>query len=56
MDPQALVAAVHAFGANGDVRRVRAMRLGRDLPVTVTGESRSFTVPTLEAYEVLTID
>ena len=39
-----------------DVRRVRAVTLGRDLPVTVTGASRSFTLPTLGAYEVLTID
>lgn len=39
-----------------DVRRVHAVALNRDLPVTTNGSVRSFVVPTLGAYEVLTIE
>jgi hypothetical protein len=39
-----------------DARRVRAVALGRDLPVTKTGEYRSFMLPSLKAYEVLIIE
>ena len=37
----------------GTVRRVRAVALGRDLPVTARDGWSAVTVPTLEAYEVL---
>ena len=39
-----------------DVRRVHAVDLGRDLPLTTTGGLRSFTLPSLKAYEVLVIE
>jgi hypothetical protein len=39
-----------------DVRRARAVRLGRDLPVTTSGRYRSFTLPSLEAYEVVVVE
>jgi hypothetical protein len=38
------------------IRRVRAVSLERDLPVTATGGWSSFTLPTLRAYEVITIE
>jgi hypothetical protein len=39
-----------------DIRRVRAVALGTDLPVTTNGTSRSFMLPSLKAYEVLVIE
>ena len=39
-----------------DVRRVRAVALGVDLPVTNSGAYRSMTVPSLKAYEVLIVE
>jgi hypothetical protein len=39
----------------GSVRRVRAVALNRDLPVTATGGWSSVTLPALDAYEVLEI-
>lgn len=39
-----------------DVRRVHAVDLDRDLPITTTGGVRSFTLPNLEAYEVIIIE
>jgi hypothetical protein len=39
-----------------DVRRVRAVALDRTLPVTANGRFRSFTVPRLEAYEVVVLE
>jgi hypothetical protein len=39
-----------------DVRRVRAVALGVDLPVTTSGAYRSLTLPSLKAYEVLIVE
>jgi hypothetical protein len=39
-----------------DVRRVRAVSLDRDLPVTTSGRDRSFTLPSLKAYEVIIVE
>lgn len=39
-----------------DVRRVRAVSLDRDLPVTTNGPNRSFTLPSLKAYEVIIVE
>jgi hypothetical protein len=39
-----------------DVRRVRAVALGVDLPVTTSGAYRSMTLPSLKAYEVLIVE
>jgi hypothetical protein len=39
-----------------NVRRVRAVNLDRDLPVTTDGRYRSFTLPSLKAYEVIVIE
>jgi hypothetical protein len=39
-----------------DVRRVRAVALGRDLPIVVNGHVRSFTLPRLQAYEVIVME
>ena len=38
------------------VRRARAVSLGRDLPVSSSGGSSSFTLPSLGAYEVVVIE
>ena len=40
----------------GTLRRVRALALGRDLPVTARDGWSAVTVPSLEAYEVLEIE
>ena len=39
-----------------DVRRVRAVSLDKDLPVTSNGPHRSFTLPSLKAYEVIVVE
>ncbi len=39
-----------------DVRSVRAVALGVDLPVTSSGAYRSVTLPSLKAYEVLIVE
>jgi hypothetical protein len=39
-----------------DVRRVQAVALGRTLPVEGTGGRRWFTLPRLQAYEVLIVE
>ena len=39
-----------------DVRRVRAVALGADLPVTSSGAYQSITLPSLKAYEVLIVE
>ena len=39
-----------------DVRRVRAVALGVNLPVTSSGAYRSMTLPSLKAYEVLIVE
>ena len=39
-----------------NVRRVRAVALDADLPVTNSGAYRSVTLPSLKAYEVLIVD
>ena len=39
-----------------DVRRVRAVDLDMDLPVTTNGNFRSFTLPSLKAYEVVIVE
>ena len=39
-----------------DVRRVRAVALGRTLPIEGAGGRRWFTLPRLRAYEVLVIE
>jgi hypothetical protein len=39
-----------------NVRRVRAVNLDRDLPVTTDGRYCSFTLPSLKAYEVIVIE
>ena len=39
-----------------DVRRVRAVALGVDLPVTSSGAYRSITLPSLKVYEVLIVE
>ena len=39
-----------------EVRRVRAVSLGRDLPLTTTGRSRAFTLPVLNGYEVIVVE
>ena len=41
---------------SSDVRRVQAVALGRTLPVEGAGHRRWFTLPRLEAYEVLVIE
>ena len=38
-----------------DIRRARAVDLDRDLPITIDGPYRSFTLPRLKAYEVIII-
>ena len=40
----------------GDVRRVRAVSLDKDLPITTNGPHRSFTLPSLKAYEVIIVE
>ena len=39
-----------------DVHRVRAVALDRTLPITASGRFRSFTVPRLQAYEVIVVE
>ena len=39
-----------------DVRRVRAVALNRELPIESNGRRRSFTVPRLQAYEVIIVE
>jgi hypothetical protein len=39
-----------------DVRRARAVSLDKDLPVTINGSRRSFTLPSLKAYEVIIVE
>jgi len=39
-----------------EVRRAHAVALGRDLPITTAGRSRSFTLPVLNAYEVIVLE
>ena len=39
-----------------EVRRVHAVALGRTLPVEGTGQRRWFTLPRLQAYEVLVLE
>jgi hypothetical protein len=39
-----------------DVRSARAVALDRKLPITVNGRVRSFTVPRLQAYEVIVVE
>ena len=39
-----------------DVRRVHAVALGRTLPIEGTGRRRWFTLPRLQAYEVLVVE
>jgi len=39
-----------------DIRRAHAVALDRDLPVTANGAYRSFTLPSLRAYEVIVIE
>lgn len=39
-----------------DARRARAVTLDRDLPVTVSGTYRTFTLPVLRAYEVIIVE
>jgi hypothetical protein len=39
-----------------DVRTVRAVALGRSLPVATSGPHRTFTLPSLKAYEVLIVE
>ena len=39
-----------------EVRRVHAVDLDRDLPITTTGGLRSFTLPSLKAYEVVIVE
>jgi len=40
----------------GRVRRVQAVALGRELPITSAGGASVVTLPRLDAYEVLTIE
>jgi hypothetical protein len=39
-----------------DVRRVHAVNLDLDLPITTDGRYRSFTLPSLKAYEVIIVE
>ena len=39
-----------------DVRRAHAVALDRDLPISSNGPLRSFTVPRLQAYEVIVVE
>jgi hypothetical protein len=39
-----------------DVHRAHAVALGRALPITSNGRLRSFTVPRLQAYEVIVVE
>jgi hypothetical protein len=39
-----------------DLRRVRAVALDRELPIESSGGRRSFTLPRLQAYEVLIVE
>jgi hypothetical protein len=39
-----------------DVRRVHAVALGRALPIEGDGRRRWFTLPRLQAYEVLVVE
>jgi hypothetical protein len=45
-----------ASAGHEHVRRVRAVALGRDLPIEGTGQRRWFTLPRLQAYEVLVVE
>jgi hypothetical protein len=44
------------IGLQRDVRTVRAVGLGQTLPVTSNGRYRTFTLPSLKAYEVLIVE
>ena len=48
--------ATSASNCRARVRRVRAVALGRDLPVTGAGGASVVTLPRLDAYEVLEIE
>ena len=37
-------------------RRARAVALNQDLPISVNGRFRSFTLPLLRGYEVIVLD
>jgi hypothetical protein len=39
-----------------DVHRAYAVALDRDLPIISNGRFRSFTVPRLQAYEVIVVE
>jgi hypothetical protein len=39
-----------------DVHRVHAVALDRALPITNSGRFRSFTLPRLQAYEVIVVE
>jgi hypothetical protein len=39
-----------------DVKSARAVRLAQSLPVSGSGRYRSFTLPSLKAYEVIVIE
>jgi hypothetical protein len=39
-----------------EVRRAHAVALGRDLPITTSGTLRSFTLPSLKAYDVIVVE
>ena len=39
-----------------DVHRVHAVTLNQTLPITTNGRFRSFTVPRLQAYEVIVVE
>jgi putative glycosyl hydrolase-like family 6 (GHL6) protein len=39
-----------------DVRRARAVALNQDLPISVNGRFRSFTLPLLRGYEVIVLE
>jgi Hypothetical glycosyl hydrolase 6 len=43
------------IGVGRDIRSARAVDLDRDLPITIDGPYRSFTLPRLKAYEVIII-
>ena len=39
-----------------DVRRARAVALNQELPISVNGRFRSFTLPLLRGYEVIVLE
>ena len=56
LDPQSISGIPAVVDLRLKVRRVRAVALNRELPIESNGRRRSFTVPRLQAYEVIIVE